>query len=345
MAIRQQVEGGDEELLARMMEQQRARPGMVQDLYDRLGNSYGALTAGRQPLNDPELYLDQSQVPREGYGATAIKNLVSAAMEAAPDNSVEMSNGVRLDPTMWTGAIGKFGAATKKGNVLHAANEFQPLLKEQAAMRVANRDALRGIDEFSGPSLAYEKKMFEFPDVDVNKFNGTFELGDLGGRVQQDFRKMYPKDSIHIPSHARLGDGSFSEDQIKDFIRQSKKLEKGSDYLWPSPELEEKIGKTLGEVREKHWKSLNERELKKEAIKERRAFKGLSKEPDPPELRWGEASEDAPALTGIAFAAAKNEPTGIRLFLEAYDQGKYEGLTFESQAKALAKSLRGKKKK
>lgn len=78
------------------------------ELVRRLKATGKALTKERAPLNDPELYLDQAQVPREGYGATILKNLVNAAMEIQPDNSIDIGGGRRFDPT------GAFSAASLK---------------------------------------------------------------------------------------------------------------------------------------------------------------------------------------------------------------------------------------
>lgn len=77
----------------------------------------GELTHERRPVGPTEHYLDPEQAPREGYGATAIKNLVGAAMAASPD-PVEINlrarpelgtkeSTTRIDPSFGMGAISK----------------------------------------------------------------------------------------------------------------------------------------------------------------------------------------------------------------------------------------------
>lgn len=156
----------------------------------------GELTAPRKPLNDPELYLNPEDVPREGYGATAIRNLVGAAMAVQPDPvEIRMGGGDTgvpesasyVDPAFGMGSIGRFSKASKKGNVLHAAREFaqprgyDPLEYISARNKSTPRQA-------PGPIGVARADLVAMPKFEGNNLKGysDSELKELIERLWDD---------------------------------------------------------------------------------------------------------------------------------------------------------------
>jgi hypothetical protein len=96
--------------------QPAARPE-PRSLAQMVKEAMGELTTPRRAIHDPGQYLEEKDVPREGYGATALKNLVGAAMAMQPDPvelrtkavpELGLKEGVtRIDPAFGMGSISK----------------------------------------------------------------------------------------------------------------------------------------------------------------------------------------------------------------------------------------------
>lgn len=84
------------------------------------------------------------------------------------------------------GAVGKFQAADKIGNVLHAKNEFHPLLREQAQLAKLNRAALKGKPKAGQPTLAFEKMRMDIPGPESLDGMSKLELEEMLKRVEID---------------------------------------------------------------------------------------------------------------------------------------------------------------
>ncbi len=220
--------------------------------------------------------------------------------------------------------------------MLHAANEFAPIAREQKTLRELNREALRGGITPTEPSIAFSKKEFEFPDVDeelLKKFKGTKELGELGQRIQKDYRAMYPPITMDIPSWSRLNDGSFTDKQVSRAMEKMKEAESNSGYLWPSPEMEGRADKAFRGVREKYEDALKKDSFKKEIRQEKGAVKRLGKEPRPTRDDPRKSLPDDFSLENIAMAAAKKnpDPIAVQMFLEAHGRGRFNEFRSRSQ--------------
>jgi hypothetical protein len=88
---------------------QNADPGLLA----RIQNAADALTQ-RDPIRPvPDYYADPSQMPRETFGAQALKNIASAYSKLMPDDSIQLPGGVRVAPPAITGSMGHMGDLEK----------------------------------------------------------------------------------------------------------------------------------------------------------------------------------------------------------------------------------------
>lgn len=188
------------------------------------------------------------------------------------------------------GAVGKYELANKVGNVIKAEKEFAPIVKERKALSAANKAAMKQEPAREGIELAFAKRPFEFPDVELlDKFKSKKELQELLDRLIDDRHNAFYDDYLNDPEH----------------IYQKSK-----------------------ELRDAIIKKMDAAEMASDARKEKNAVKraysgeflaNLGKTNN----RYSEAGLGKVTLDDISMAAEDGDESGKRLFVEAFEAGHF----------------------
>lgn len=161
-------------------------------MMERLRNAASTLTSPRRPLSDPSSYLDPSQVPREGYGATAIKNLVGSAMEAAPDDEMEMSGGLKM------------GLPASAGSLSPITAEERTVLARLLHGHIPKMLSARSIDNLADMRSPGGRAAWEAIN-NSDRFS-PLEGKRLGKGVHATAYELSPDKILKVPNHEVLTD-------------------------------------------------------------------------------------------------------------------------------------------
>jgi hypothetical protein len=272
-------------------------------------SAVGAYITGEDPVKAAQNQFGANPDLAPSFGT--VEDMVLDPVNLTPFAG---KHAARLAALNELGAVGKYELADKVGNVIKAEREFAPIVKERKALSSANKAALKGEPEREGVELAFSKKPFEFPDAELlDKFKGKNELSELFKRLVEDrHTAIYGTGYANEPK--RLGQIEDQYEALKKAIMDKKRAANRS-Y--------EKGAETKAMNRINAGGSLKK-------VKDTKSGYG----------------NDYLALDDIWRGAADGNETAKRIFVEAWEQGKYaqDAKVYPALGKDLARLYKKLKK-